>query len=475
MKKTVSLTTVILSVMMLFSCTMVPFGAVDTGEEKVITEAVTTKLDTTGSVLIEKEPLFSGEDLRKYSIVCSATCNTTEYRIAKALKEAIEIALSTSVSIYKDTHEPLDFEILLGETSRDASVAAKAQLEKSGNDYSISLSSNGEKGSSVVIVAKSDICLNLAVDSLINNLLRHPEDGVDPFVSANSLKIRDPQILYSEGTYYIYGTVSSNGFSCYTSKDLKKFKGPYLVCPSSSIIDGTNPFWAAECREYNGAYYLFATYKSTITNLKCVGVFRSTNPKGPFVLWSDGPVTPAERDCIDGTLYIDEAGNPWLVFVDSWKQGEVAGMGTMYTVRLSEDLKSAVGDPQYLFTADDPEWTNHQVTDGPWLFRLSNGKLAMLWSNQANQKGFRGYSVGLATSDCGKVIGPWKQSGTPFFAHNDAITDIRTVYDGGHAALFTDAKGRLMMSLHISNAADSTLFVVEVEEKDGVLCFKYPY
>ena len=88
MKKAVALTTVILSVMMLFSCTMVPFGAVDTGEEKVITEAVTTKLDTTGSVLIEKEPLFSGEDLRKYSIVCSATCNTTEYRIAKALKEA---------------------------------------------------------------------------------------------------------------------------------------------------------------------------------------------------------------------------------------------------------------------------------------------------------------------------------------------------------------------------------------------------
>ena len=49
-------------------------------------------------------------------------------------------------------------------------------------------------------------------------------------------------------------------------------------------------------------------------SFKAAGVCRGTqilvadHPKGPFVPHSDGPVTPRDWECLDGTLYVDPGG-----------------------------------------------------------------------------------------------------------------------------------------------------------------------
>ncbi len=56
-----------------------------------------------------------------------------------------------------------------------------------------------------------------------------------------------------------------------------------------------------------------------------------------------------------------------------------------------------------------------------------------------------GYTVGLATSESGKLAGPWSQQEKPVFRD-----------DGGHAMLFRRFDGQLMMALHSPNGGRAT-------------------
>ena len=75
----------------------------------------------------------------------------------------------------------------------------------------------------------------------------------------------------------------------------------------------------------------------------------SDSPKGPFRPVGNRPVTPEGWHCLDGTLYTDRKGAPWLVFCHEWLQ---VGDGQICAVPLSEDLSEAVGEPVI-------HWYNH--------------------------------------------------------------------------------------------------------------------
>ncbi len=54
--------------------------------------------------------------------------------------------------------------------------------------------------------------------------------------------------------------------------------------------------------------------------------------------------------CLDGSLYIDKEGNPWLLFCREWLE---AIDGEIYAQRLAKDLKTTEGDPYLLFKASE--------------------------------------------------------------------------------------------------------------------------
>ena len=76
------------------------------------------------------------------------------------------------------------------------------------------------------------------------------------------------------------------------------------------------------------------------------------------------------------------------------------------------------------------------VTDGPWLQRLPNGALFMLWSSFS----VHGYAIGTARSASGQLSGPWLQDVQPLFDS-----------DGGHGMTFRDFDGNLWLSFHQPN------------------------
>jgi arabinan endo-1,5-alpha-L-arabinosidase len=290
-------------------------------------------------------------------------------------------------------------------------------------------------------------------------------------VHNSNLQLRDPFVVpvKEEGLYYLFGSTDPNiwgkgiGFDMYVGRDLKEWEGPYPVFRPGTDFYADNNFWAPEVHSYEGCYYMFATFRRRDNNLLGTSVLVSDSLQGPFIPHSAGPVTPKEWNSLDGTLFIDEEGQPWIVFCHEWQQ---VADGKVCAARLSADLKSTIGEIITLFSASEAPWTtsfqharfpgqDNYVTDGPSMYRTASGELLMLWASFIHNT----YALGVARSTSGTVLGPWVQEEKALFQS-----------DGGHAMLFHAFDGRLMLAIHTPNQTpDERPLFVEVEEKDGRL------
>ena len=262
----------------------------------------------------------------------------------------------------------------------------------------------------------------------------------------DQINLRDPFVLVQEDRYYLYGTRGetcwgpADGFDVYVSRDLHSWEGPSVCFRNDGSFWADRNYWAPEVHPWQGMFYLFASFKSE-TRCRGTAVLRSASPLGPFEPWSDGPVTPEDWECLDGTLYVSPEGLPYIVFCHEWVQ---VGDGEILAMPLTMDLKAPAGNPFLLFRASEAPWSQSirhssgmtgYVTDGPFLWRREDGSLLCLWSGFSQH----GYAQGLAVSDNGQIHGRFKQL-APLFLE-----------DGGHGMLFRALDGDLYLALHRPN------------------------
>ena len=280
----------------------------------------------------------------------------------------------------------------------------------------------------------------------------------------NEIWIRDPYVVLLGDTYYMYGSDGANtfsgkpavGFPLHTSKDMIDWEGPFYVFKASEDFWGKTDFWAPEMHQYKGSYYLFASFIAPGKN-RGTQILKADRPEGPFQPISDGPVTPADWMCLDGTLVLDKDGKPYMVFCHEWVQ---IGDGEICAVPLKEDFTGPAGEPQVLFHASQAPWVKayapgKYVTDGPFAYRTEDGQLLLLWSSFSEG----GYTIGCARSKNGTVAGPWEQDTQPLYAD-----------DGGHGMVFRKKDGSLCLTIHTPNDTpnERPIFLPLVEE-NGVL------
>lgn len=283
------------------------------------------------------------------------------------------------------------------------------------------------------------------------------------------LRISDPYILadHESGYYYTYArTINPHMFpgqkmdeGCFhaiKSQDLINWSEPFLVFQQGSFWADLD-YWAPECHQWRGKYYLISSFRRKGSYRRCQCLV-ADSPEGPFRPVEEEPVTPNGWHCLDGTLYEDLNGRPWMVFCHEWLQ---VFDGQMAAIPLSEDLGSSVGEPHILFYASEAPWGNALVgtqggggfvTDGPFLYRMKTGTLVMLWSNFTKY----GYATGYARSLSGDILGPWIQEPEPLYAH-----------DGAHSMLFRHFGGDLMMSLHCPNIHPEKRMLLFEMDEDG--------
>jgi hypothetical protein len=321
----------------------------------------------------------------------------------------------------------------------------------------------------------------------------HPGGGSDatsPYSSAVAetdlmrlpdMPLHDPFIVADDKTrtYYLYTSnepsvsgVDGTGTMVYRSHDLRDWMPPVVVFRAAEQegIWATDGGWAPEVHAWDGRYYLFTTLHNQEMPLAVPPSNQWGTPfqipnhrRGTITAVSDsllGPFTavdptrptpPQHLMTLDGTLHVDPAGQPWMVYAHEWVQ---TIDGTMEAVRLAADLTRTVGDPVFLFKASDASWLGEQIpggvphqlapyiTDGPQLYRTPDGSLLMLWStyekNWAGEDGTisGGYVQAYAVSTSGAIEGPWEQ-------HRPLVRE-----DSGHGMLFHTFDGRLMMIVH---------------------------
>lgn len=274
-------------------------------------------------------------------------------------------------------------------------------------------------------------------------------------LSLDDIQIRDGFILNdsANATYYLYGSTDKNiwyrpctGFDTYRSSDLQQWDGPFEAFRPPEDFWSPGQYWAPEVHPYQGRWFMFATFTGT-DGRRGTQVLAADAPEGPFTPWSNCPVTPRKWRCLDGTLFIDDEGDPWIVFCHEWTQVHDGGVVAQ---RLTSDLREATGNPIYLFNASDAPWAKlmqgspfddyklpiYVTDDGCFLFRLASGHLIMLWSSFGEQ----GYAMGIAHSQSGLITGPWIQEQSPVWAT-----------DGGHGMIVRLADSRLVIALHQPN------------------------
>jgi hypothetical protein len=269
-------------------------------------------------------------------------------------------------------------------------------------------------------------------------------------VPLDSIVLSDPFILADQQSklYYMTGT----GGMLWKSKDLKFWNGPYRVAKTDSTSwMGSSPMiWAAEIHAYKNKYYYFATFtnrtvfidtvKGNAIERRACHVLVSDHPDGPFIPMQDSVYLPPNMPTLDGTLWIEKDGTPYMVYCYEWLQNL---NGTMEMIELKPDLSGTIGKGKLMFRASDAPWSREKdengndkpskVTDGPYLFKTKTGRLGMIWTSWIHDV----YTQGVAYSTSGKLDGKWIQEKDPITPPNF-----------GHGMLFRTFEGTLLMSVH---------------------------
>ncbi len=243
--------------------------------------------------------------------------------------------------------------------------------------------------------------------------------------------------------------MTGTGGLLWTSPDLRYWDGPRNVIEidTASWMGRRPQIWAAELHRYRGKYYYFATFTNNDITIDSVAgrriprrachVLVADKPDGPYRPMGDPVYLPAFKPTLDGTLWVDTDGHPYMVYCHEWLQ---TIDGTIEKIRLTDDLSGSIGWSQLMFRASESPWSRNDagdgpngVTDGPWLFRTQTGRLGMIWTSWVGKV----YTMGVAYSQSGTLDGPWVQEPEPLTPPNY-----------GHGMIFHDWKGRLLLSVH---------------------------
>lgn len=267
-------------------------------------------------------------------------------------------------------------------------------------------------------------------------------------VPLDSIMLSDPFILADKAThtYYMTGT----GGLMWRSGDLKKWSGPWKVAytDKSSWMTDNPMIWAAEVHERGGKYYYFATFTAPGKHItepsgrkldrRASQVLVADKAMGPYRMFGDSTFLPANQLTLDATLW-EENGTPYMVYCHEWVQ---TNDGTIEAVKMKKDLSGTLPPSTLLFKASASPWSRenikgkvvpNRVTDGPYLFKTGKGRLGMVWTSWV----FHDYVQGVAYSETGSILGPWKQEKEPITPPNF-----------GHGMLFQTFDGKWLMSIH---------------------------
>ncbi|MGZ3845782.1 MAG: glycoside hydrolase family 43 protein [Flavisolibacter sp.] len=325
------------------------------------------------------------------------------------------------------------------------------------------------------------------------------------------VKLGDPYVLHTDGTYYMYGTGEvDKGFAAYSSKDLVNWKPVGKVYSYDNPNGWSNPsaawdgaYWAPEVYELKGKYYMFysAQWKENHTNETenfRIGVAVADKPTGPFIDIFNKPVFDPGYPTLDADVFFDTDGKIYLYYSRAcYKhpvESEIADWARkkdwykeieeswVYGVQLKPDFSGVIGEPVLLLRPPvkmndkQSEWesrsvTSHEVnrrwTEGSLTFK-KDGLYYIMYSS--NYFGGQNYAVGYATGR--SPLGPFAKSpNNPVLQKNRAGGG--SVTGTGHNSITYSPDGKEMFCVYHARTSKTgdqrVVFIDRMQVKNGKL------
>lgn len=240
----------------------------------------------------------------------------------------------------------------------------------------------------------------------------------------------DPDILYWEGTYYLYPTTPGRnigGIKVYTSKDLVNWEDAGMAMTAGPDNWGDQGFWAPDLIERDGRFYMYYTANEHL----CVSV--ADSPLGPFKQISFGPLHEDIQE-IDAHAFKDDDGQYYLYFVRFDNGNHIWG------AKLNDDMATIDEASVVKVLAPSQPWELDMgnINEGPYMLK-HDGKYYLTYSGSHFESPL--YGAGYAVGD--SPLGPFEK-----YAENPIMQSNSLAHGTGHHAVAESPDGKELFMIY---------------------------
>ncbi len=274
-----------------------------------------------------------------------------------------------------------------------------------------------------------------------------PTTAPATYTNPLNVDVADPFIIRDGNLYWLYGTSSSDGFKCWSSKDLVRWTGHGLAFRRTTKSWGENLFWAPCAIERTGTFYLYYSASGIVpggqTHLR-ICVATSKSPAGPFKD-ARAPLLEIGKSTIDAHVFLDDDGKGYLYyaldnsenFARDAKTGKEIRQSHIYVVPLGEDLISVSGSPSFCTKPDQP-WEGDTVNEAPFVFKHNKTYILMYSAHAVFEPE---YALGYATAK--SPLGPWTKA-----TNNPVLSHTPDVSGPGHNCVIASPDGKELFCVY---------------------------
>ncbi len=249
----------------------------------------------------------------------------------------------------------------------------------------------------------------------------------------------DPDIMYYDGTYYLYFTDTQDMslFQCYTSKDLIHWSQPHVVFHGSDGW-GNNEYMSPNVFFKDGIFYmLYASHTAPDANGRRrvqVAFASSDSPLGPFRSKTGRPLHEDIQE-IGGHPFVDDDGRVYLTVVRFNNGNEIWA----YEVRAEDGVITPLDGTLTRLLVPEEEWECDyaRVVEGGVIMK-HKGLYYMMYAG-SHYKG--SYAEGYAVSE--NPLGPYRK-----YKYNPILRSTGFTRGTGDSVYVKTPGGKYIMFYH---------------------------
>lgn len=249
----------------------------------------------------------------------------------------------------------------------------------------------------------------------------------------------DPDILYHNGTYFLYSTFAGKvdglanddkGVKVYTSTDLAHWTDQGFAFENGDVW-GNGDFWAPDLIERDGTFYMYYVADEHI------GVATSKSPLGPFTQKVKEPMHSTKE--IDAHVFYDEASKKYYIYFVKFDEDG----NSLYGAELNDDMMTMKDETITKLLHADQGWDQdiHPVNEGPFML-TKDGKYYLTYSGSHFESAQ--YGSGYAVAD--SPLGTYTK-----YANNPIMQSNTLMHGTGHHCIAESPDGTEMFMVYHSH------------------------